>query len=371
MRLLDRYLLRELLIPLGYCLAGFLIFWVSFDLFSELEDFQAHKLRGGDVAQYYLVKSPEFLVIVLPIALLLALLYALTNHARHHELTAIRATGVSLWRLSVPYFGVGLVASAALFALNELCVPNSAGMAEHVLNSRSAAKTNSVNQWQTKLAFQNTRDGRSWLLDYNPETREMRNVHVDWLLADGSRRVLAAVSGARSNGMWVFFDVQEHTDVPGNILPVNRRSTNVLAMPDFSETPEQIKSEIKISNRFNTRLTKKPDLPLAEIFNYLRLHGTLSGTNASWLYTKLHGRLAAPWTCLVVVLIALPFGAASDRRNAFVGVACSILICFVYFVLLQFGLALGAGGYLPPWFAAWFPNLSFGIAGLWLTSRVR
>ena len=86
MRLLDRYLLRELLIPLGYCLCGFLIFWVFSDLFTSLADFQKKKLLAWDIAEYYLVSMPEFLVVVVPIALLLALLYALTNHARHHEI---------------------------------------------------------------------------------------------------------------------------------------------------------------------------------------------------------------------------------------------------------------------------------------------
>ena len=81
--------------------------------------------------------------------------------------------------------------------------------------------------------------------------------------------------------------------------------------------------------------------------------------------------MAAPWTCLVVVLIAIPFGAAGGRRNVYVGVASSIIICFVYFVLLQLGLALGTSGRLPAWLAAWFPNLSFGLAGLWMTARVR
>jgi lipopolysaccharide export LptBFGC system permease protein LptF len=71
------------------------------------------------------------------------------------------------------------------------------------------------------------------------------------------------------------------------------------------------------------------------------------------------------------VLIAVPFGAASGRRNVFVGVASSILICFSFFVLQQFCLALGAGGHMPSWLAGWFPNLAFGIYGLWMTARVR
>ena len=73
----------------------------------------------------------------------------------------------------------------------------------------------------------------------------------------------------------------------------------------------------------------------------------------------------------MVVLIALPFAAASGRRNVFVGVASSILIGFSYFLLMQIGLAAGTAGYLPAWLAGWFPNIFFTLTGLWLTARVR
>ena len=87
--------------------------------------------------------------------------------------------------------------------------------------------------------------------------------------------------------------------------------------------------------------------------------------------TQLHTRIAGYWTCLVVVLIALPFGAASGRRNAFVGVAASIFICFGYFVASRLGLALGTAGHLPPLLAGWLPNLIFAATGVWLTQRIR
>ena len=125
MRLLDRYLLRELLIPFGYCLIGFVIFWVSSDAFAQLSDYQKLRLTLLDILELYLVRMPEVLVIVLPVAFLLSLLYTLTNHARHHELTAIRAAGVSLLRLSMPYLLVGLLLTGALFAINEKWAPRS------------------------------------------------------------------------------------------------------------------------------------------------------------------------------------------------------------------------------------------------------
>ena len=101
-----------------------------------------------------------------------------------------------------------------------------------------------------KVFFKNGRDGRFWALDYNQQTHEMRNVQVDWRRADGSTLVFAAERGVRTNGLWDFYNVREQTEVAGNIFPVNRILTNE-AVPEFTETPEAIKSEIQISDRLN------------------------------------------------------------------------------------------------------------------------
>lgn len=91
----------------------------------------------------------------------------------------------------------------------------------------------------------------------------------------------------------------------------------------------------------------------------------------AWLETQLHARIAAPWTCLVVVLIAVPFAVPSGRQNLFYGVAGSIAIAFVFFVLQRVGFALGQNGRMVPWLAAWLPNLFFALTGLILTARAR
>ncbi|HVU27001.1 MAG TPA: LptF/LptG family permease, partial [Verrucomicrobiae bacterium] len=343
MRLLDRYLFRELLTPLAYCLGGFLIFWISYDLFDELDEMQERKLRLLDIIEYALAMTPEFIVTILPIALLLALLYALTNHARHNEIIAIRAAGVSLWRICVPYFIVGFMASAMLFVLNELCVPRSTDLANRI-KTKYVQKAGDVKTQNNFLnfGFTNARDHRTWLIgEYRIKTAEMIRPQVDWTLADGSSRRLYANYAVYTNEIWVFSDVKEYiqTDAHAPLLP--SLQTNLLAMPEFDETPSEIQSEIKISSQQNLHSTRKSDIPLADIFSYLSLHQNLPSADKAWLLTKLNGRLAAPWTCLIVVLIAIPFGATSGRRNLFVGVAGSIFICFSFFVLQQIGLVLG------------------------------
>ncbi len=335
MRLLDRYLFRELLMPLAYCLGGFLIFWISFDLFTNLDEFQERKLHLLDVIALETAKTPDSMVTILPVALLLALLYALTRHARYNEITAMRAAGVSLWRICVPYFIVGLVASAALFALNEILVPRSLNWEYHIL-SRYVKKPDDpdVKNDFRNFGFTNARAHRTWFVgEYHKRDAEMLKPVVSWTSSNGSSYQLHADRAIRTNGVWTFFNVTEYSQASTSAPLLPSWQTNVLAMPVFDETPKEIESEIKISSYQNFRISRKADIPLADIYAYLRLHPNLPRTDARWLFTKFYGRLAAPWTCLVVVLIAIPFSAASGRRNLFFGVAGSIFICFTFFVL--------------------------------------
>jgi lipopolysaccharide export system permease protein len=373
MRLHDRYLFRELLTPLAFCLGGFLVFWISFFFFTELETIQENKLHLLDTVEYAAAMLPGFFVMVLPITLLLAMLYALTHHARHNEITALRAAGVSLWRLSVPYFIVGLLATGIYFLLNEVAVPKCADWSEQILSRY--VKNGNDNKVKTRFInkdFRIARARRTWhFSEYDSVTTEVSNPNVNWNLADGSWKTLKAARAVRTNGVWTFFEAQliAQSGLHGKAAPLF--STNEIAMPEFDETPKQILVAIKFSDVRTLRGSRGADIPLSELREYLRNNPDVSGDDGHFFFTKYYGRLAAPWTCLVVVLIAIPFGAAPGRRNLFFGVAGSIFIGFAFFILQQVGLALGAGGTLPGWLAAWLPNIIFAVIGIILTARIR
>lgn len=370
MRLHDRYLFRELLTPLGYTLGGFLVFWLSFFFFTRLEEIREAKLRGLESLEYCLASLPEFFLLVLPVLLLLALLYALTHHARHNEITALRAAGVSLWRLCAPYFAVGLVATVFYFALNELAVPacqrwTADLLTRHVSNDQAPL----IKTHFTKVGYRNDRDQRWWYMgEYDTDTATMSQVDVTWKLPDGTQRQIRAERADRINGTWVFTNFTQLVQHGVHYAPMPTL-TNLLAMPEFTETPRQFKLEARFSDANGLLSSRSADIPLADLWPYLRQKSDKKDLDR--LLTKFHGRLAAPWTCFIVVLIAIPFGAPSGRRNLFFGVAGSIFICFTYFVLQVVCLAFGLNGFLPGWVAAWLPNLIFAAAGIFLTWRVR
>ncbi len=494
MRLLDRYLLRELVMPLAVCLGGFLLFYISFDLIGSLNKFQEHHLNAGDVLQLYLVKIPEILVFILPIVLLLALLYALTNHARNNEIMAMRAAGVSLWRISAVYLAVGLVFSLAVFFMNEQWVPASKARQEAIMTRHEKHATAPELNVQYNFFYANSRDQRKWLVGVcDFDSQVLRNPQVYWK-EKGADWHLIAHRAEVVEGSWVFYGLTSFatnditslaemvftlkkpdsnmaqylksvlspetqtlvaryvggeneelrrlltedfnhlirhgqlydprrfygvklspetinliaskpaggTDLlelnfllladafPSGIsrkaayevllykgdagkgqqvMPYLR--TNRLVMPAFTETMQDFSTEVEFNNHFISSFnTETVEVPTLDLLRYLRAHPELIGKNRAVLRTQMHGRIALPWTCLVVVLIAIPFGALGGRRNIFAGVAGSILICFVYFVLLKTSLALGTAGVLPGWMAAWLPNGFFGFLGYSLISRV-
>jgi lipopolysaccharide export system permease protein len=374
MRLIDRYLLRGFLFWLAVCFGAFLLLWITFDLSLDLHRFQAAHLRGKDVIQYYFFEIPEFIPLALPVSILLAMLYSVTNHTRYNEVTAIRAAGVSLGRMCLPYFAAGLVLSVLLFAFNEGFAPQAGDKADEILrNDKSAKAERHLVKPLNFINYGIGGKGRAWQAAvYNTETHEMSLPLVSWSSTNSEMMMLSATEAVWTNGAWLFTGHVVETLRAGSDVTRVLATTNDVAMPEFTETPVEIQSDIKV-NAFHSISTKthRADIPLADIVNYLRFHPHPDRKMRNWLFTKLHGRFAGPFTCLVAVIVAIPFSARSGRRNIFVGVAASISIFFAYFVLQQVGLTFGETGWIPSWLGAWFPNLFFGLGGLALMTKVR
>lgn len=371
MRLLDRYLLRELTGPLVACLTGFLLVWITADLLERIADFQGRQLAWTRVLVYYGWRVPEFLGLVLPMALLLALLYALHRLARHYEITAMRAAGLGLWRIALPYLGVGLACSGLMWTLNEHWGPESTRRAEAVLRPVEPGDDKRVRI--ANFGFMNRRDHRAWHADaFDPLAGELTGPQVEYLTPEGRRRWLFASRAVYTNGVWWFQEAREFESNPqGERYLVPVQAVPSMSRPDFTETPEQLYSAHVVRGRLERRASRKLDLPVRTLRDYARLNPDLSPEERAWLETQLQGRFSLAATCTVVVLIALPFGVMPGRRNVFYGVAGSIFVAFTYFVLQQVGLALGTGGHLPPWLAAWAPNLAFAGLGIAMIQRFR
>ena len=375
MRLLDRYLIREWLIPFGVCLSGFMVLWIAFKLINELDEFAG--VGAAEIARYYWVTLPGNFFVVVPVALLLSLMYAINQHSRHHEFIAIRNAGIGMFRMSAPYLLVGVLLSAGLYWSNEKWLPNGLREGEIIKTVQAEGKENPLGpEWITDVKLRNDEANRSWQIPaFNPATGEMRGVGknpiiISWKWDDDQpKREIMAVKGTWESGGWTFHQVRDYKPTEGfpEAHPITLHQT--LRLEEFNETPMQIEGELKIAPLFDRRAQKRWSVSLAEIDSYRRIHPNIEPEKKAILNAQYQARLAEPLTCFIVVLIAIPFAAPSGRRNAAVGVAGGIIACLSFFMVQQFAMAVG--GQLSPHLAAWTPHALFGSLSAWQITRVR
>jgi lipopolysaccharide export system permease protein len=364
MKILDRHILRTLLVPFGYCLAGFVMLYVVFDLFANLPDFIEGKTPLTDVILFYVILIPNVIWIITPISLLLAILYALWQLSRANEITAMRASGLSSPRIMRPIMLVGLGATLAVGTINETLAPWAGYWTEQFLKLQQKKSAPSVYVVQN-FAFMNQTGRRLWRIDeFDKRTFEMRGVTLIQQRPDGSDDIkYQAARGAWLDGRWWFSEVamqiyDEQSQPRGPATFTLQRE-----MSEVNEKPEQFLNEVK-----------PPEfLSSLEIHHYIATHHQLSHAALAKFLTNFHSRLAMPWICLIVSLIGIPFGIKMGNRRggALLAIIAALGLVFSFYVVSQVGVALGKQGQLPAWIAGWLPNCIFLGIGLTLTARMR
>lgn len=358
MRLLDRYVLRNFLVPFALCLFGFLAIWLVFDLSDNISDFLDARVSSSFVAFFYVTQFPALILLCLPVALLLALLFSLSRMSRSNEIISMLTAGRSVTRVLMPLIGCGLVATAVCTVLNYKLAPHSE-LLKKVLVSRLHGKDK-----YAKVGgqlFRNRSENRTWYVQkMRINSDELQNVHIVQQDADGNitRKYYArranfipdAKEWRLERGKLVNFD----TD--GNITGEELFLNGSYKIEGWSETPWRIAS---------TNLEPQ-NLSVPELHDYLRFNADFPDTQLAPYRTHLYYRWALPWTCLVVVFIAAPLGIVYSRRGVLTGVASSIFMFFSMIFLTNLFLALGKGDRIPPLVAAWTPNAVFAMVGAFL-----
>src|SRR5437764_8205905 len=156
--LFDRYITRNFLQAYLYCIIGFISIWFIFDISDSISTFLDQHVGFGRVLEYYGTQVPQILVILLPVSLLLALLFVLGRMSRANEIVSMLTAGMSLTRVLAPLLIIGLLTTAASFALNYSLAPH-AEMARKLFFSPEHHSAQMEGQ-----IFRNRRDSRTWFI---------------------------------------------------------------------------------------------------------------------------------------------------------------------------------------------------------------
>lgn len=360
MRILDAYLLRTFALPWLSCLLGFSFLFVIIDLVESLNDFVDVGAPFKDIVEYYVRFLPSIWMYVGPITLLLGLLYALYQLTRNNEVIAMRASGISLYRVLFPFIVLGTLISLFSMGISRTVAPRNLAWTEQYIDRMEEPDANV----RTQLRFRDPETRRTWDIQrLDLETLEMTGITLIQERSDGEtlEYVLKAESATWIDPYWFFnkVDFQKFNENGLKAGPIEE--LDVMPRQDVTESPERIVRETMNFDFMTSRDMK----------SYLRERPAISERAAANLKTQLHMRNAHPWLCLVTMLMAAPFGTQSARKGVFTGVVMCLMLFFGLYFMMNLFKALGLGMAVPPWIAGWAPTLIFGAAGAYLLRRLR
>jgi len=350
---LRRYVLGECLRIFGLCMLAFLLIYVLVDFFDHLESYLKHQATIGAVLRHFLYKIPLIVTQLVPVATLAAVLLGLGLMARHNEITALRASGVSTLQIGGPLLLGALVLGVAIVAWNESVVPYCSARSRHIEYVEIRKRPLKALLSDHGIWFH----GRAGI--YSIEHIDARSGNLvgltvyDFTPSFDLRRLIEIPTATWRGGRWEIPAAVERTyDAAGEV------HTRALGPGDFA-LPD---------NPQDFRVLDKD----AEELSFLRLRRHINELSRKGIDTTeprvdLHLKLALPFVPLVMTLVAVPLASRNPRRRPLAAsIGVGLVVGFSYWVLLALSISLGHGGAIPPALAAWTANAVFVVLGAFL-----
>ena len=361
-RILDEYVVREFLITFFLVLAGFLMLMLIFTFFELVGDILRNHIPLTTVGEYLVNLTPNLLYHIAPLAVLIAVLVTFGVLNRNSELIAMKATGVSLYRLVVPIVCIAAILALSLFVFDEFYLPQANRRQEALRNIIKGRPPQTVLHPEQKWMFGQPRAGEPgrifYYLFFDPDQDEFANLSVFEFDPSNfalTRRIFASrAAWDDANDTWRFENGWVR-DFGGSEQYREFKSTT---FGEIHEEPSYFKKESLQSQEMNFG-------QLERYIDDLRQ----SGFDTMRLRVALWQKLAFPLTAIVMAVLAIPFAMSMGRRGSLTGIAVAIGVALAYQVIDGLFGAMGNVNYLPAMVAAWSPDILFGLMGGYLLLR--
>lgn len=359
MRIIDRYIIRELATSLALGL-GVFTFVLLTDKIRELMDLIISKHVPVDiVARLFLYILPELFVLTIPMALLLAVVATYGRLAAEHELTALKVTGSSFYRLARPAFAVGIVAMVFTAFNTFYAVPHGSQAFLNLLFLLT--RTRATVGIQERIF----NDDFHGLILYTNHINEAKGVMEGVFVVDTQDEEKQRIIMARR----------------GRVVPDERQNVVLLELEggsthitiDNKADPYQILRfqtlnlalSVTDPRAVGADETEPEALTVSDLLATVRERRT-KGEPTAKLLVSFHRRFAAPVACLVFILLGAPLAIRVRRSGRGISLALTLMLAMTYYILMISGQGMGKRGLMPPFLASWLPNLVLGSIGLLL-----
>ena len=346
----------------GLLLFSLVLLTEVFNFFELLGDVFKNEIAIGDLLRYLFFLAPKLIYDAAPVSVLVAVLVAFGVMSKNNEITAMKACGVSLYRLALPVLVTSLALSGALFGFDHYVVTNANLIQDALRNKIKGKPVQTYLNPQRQWIF--GRGSRIFYYKYLNDTEGVLGGVSVYELEPKTFRLHRHISAERARWepalkTWIFQngwvrDVRQKEDV----FRAFQGETATFA--ELDESPAWFTKEVKTYKQMN----------YLQLDNYIA-ELRQSGFNTLPLQVQYHKKFSVPLFALVMALLSVPFAFLTGNRGAMTGVGVSLGVAIAYFALNYLFEQLGNVAQLPPEMAAWSPDAVFALAGIYLMTRMR
>ncbi len=356
MVILNKYISRKFLQILLFAIVGFLSIFIIVDLIENLDTFIKYNYPTTAVIEYYINYIPFILILILPVAMLISALFSVGAMARQNEIVAMKAAGISLYRVFLPIFVIAILVSFLAMGIANFLVPRAT---ERQTDLRERYEENRPRQRRLdNIYIRDEQDRRISMRYYNVTNNVGNTVSIRTFQGDSLYSRIDAKKIMWQDSVWKLETGYERIFThDGEIaIPFKER-----IFKNATLRPENIAKQLKIPE----------EMSYGELKDFIR-EVERNGADPDRWRVDLYLKIALPFANFIIVLFGSPLSSSQTRRSgAAKGFGISLAVTFIYFGILKTTQAMGHNGKIEPMLAAWFANIVFGVIGLYVLLRAR
>ena len=357
MTILDRYILREFFKLFLLTMLSFTMLYLIVDFFSRIRMFLSNHASAEQIIAHFGYGIPQIISHTMPVSMLLGSLLAFSLLSRNSEIVAMKSSGISLYRISLPLLGAAIFISACSFLFNEFITPYANQKAKYI-------EFVEVKKQQKGVFKQNQMWHRSKNAIYNfaffdPRANILRGITINYF--DQNFSLISRIDAREAkweNKQWVLSDLLITGFRQGDFPVMEKAAHKVVFLP---EQPDDLKTVQKDTD----------EMGFMELRDYI---GKLqaNGFDAERLLADMHGKIAFVMVNIILAILGISFSLRSERSGGVaLSIGAGIVIGFSYWIVFAFCLSLGRSSAVPPFLAAWLANMILGLVAIVLYLRVK
>jgi lipopolysaccharide export system permease protein len=360
--LINRYLFLEMLPPFLINLAFFSFIFLMKQILDITDMIVNHHVGVGAVCLLLIYTMPYFLQYVLPMSTMMAILMALLRMSGDNEIMALKAGGVSIYRLLTPVLTFSLMGMLVTGYMTIYGLPSGAERFKALLFD--VATSNLSVSLKERTFNDNFKQIMLYVNKIDPRTGELHNILIEDNRTKGINNTVVARSGRlfAEPGKMVYHLRLFNGTI--NQLNLKDRSAHTINFATYD-----IRLDIKDVISSPSIVAKTPDeMTLPHLKAYLKKVKANRPRYFSAL-VQYYKKFSIAFACLAMGLLALPLGIQGRHSKKALGIGFGLIFFLLYYILLSVGSTLGETGRYPPLLAMWMPNVVLGGFGLYLLVR--